>query len=130
MTLDNTARLDQGSRVGKVWRSPAASKPVYICEVEVSAAGETEVALEGDFKVVDAWFAKDGNGTAGGDAVNLLAGSAGIVALMAHPVSANAVVRATALENTSVGSNATLKVQATGAATVAGSVFIAVQLHS
>lgn len=135
MTLDNTARVDQGSRVGKVWRSPASSKPVYVCEVEVTGPGSTEVPLEGDFKVVDIWLHKDASGSAAGDTIEVLSGSNDIAPMLDHdgfgPVIANAVVRTGSLQNVAVGlPGATLTVQAAGAATVAGSVYIAVQLNS
>lgn len=84
MTLENTARVDGSVRVGKVWKSPASSKPTYTIEVSVPAGtSEQAVQLDGSFKVVNAWSVYTGAGSGAGDQVGLWQGPTGTGTIIA-----------------------------------------------
>lgn len=75
MTLDNTARVDQSVRAGKVWKSPASSKPTYVVKATTgSAVSETHIPLQGEFRVLDAWFLKVTGNAAAGDTIGVYKG--------------------------------------------------------
>lgn len=84
MTLENTARVDGSVRVGKVWKSPASSKPTYTIEVSVpDTTNEQAVQLDGSFKVVNAWSVYTGAGSGAGDQVGLWQGPTATGTVMA-----------------------------------------------
>jgi len=145
MTLDNTARQDQTVRVGKVWKSPASSKPTYIVEVDVPVGGTSAdgiaVELDGSFKVVDSWSHYEGAGSGVGDQVSLFKGPASTGALICScwdhataPVATGDMVRVANMDpaETSVSSDelaSTLHVAAASVTDTQTRVYIAVQLE-
>lgn len=108
MTLDNTARVDQSVRAGKVWKSPASSKPTYVVNVTTPAAGANEVhiPLEGEFRVLDAWFLKLGAASNAGDIIGVYkgkpSGSGTAIWEDATGVTSDQVVRADEMDRTKV----------------------------
>ena len=107
MTLDNTARVDQSVRVGKVWKSPASSKPTYVVTVTTaSGASETHVPLEGEFRVLDAWFLKLGAASNAGSTIGVYkgkpSGSGAAIWEDATGVTADQIVRADEMDRTQV----------------------------
>lgn len=108
MTLDNTARVDQSVRAGKVWKSPASSKPTYVVTVTTPAAGNNEVhiPLEGEFRVLDAWFLKLGAASNVGDIIAIYkgkpSGSGNAIWVNATGVTADAVTRTDEMDRTQV----------------------------
>jgi hypothetical protein len=108
MTLDNTARIDQSVRAGKVWKSPASSKPTYVVTVTTPAAGTNEVhiPLQGEFRVLDAWYLKLGVASNPGDVIAVYkgkpSGSGAAIWSDAAGAAANAVVRTDVMDRTKV----------------------------
>tara|TARA_S200002703_G_C3677138_1_gene207959 strand:- start:67 stop:528 length:462 start_codon:yes stop_codon:yes gene_type:complete len=109
MTLDNTARVDQSVRAGKVWKSPASSKPTYVVKATTaSVASEVHIPLQGEFRVLDAWFLKVTGNAAAGDVIGVAKGkpSASGASIWeftaAGAVNANSVVRTDAMDRTKV----------------------------
>jgi hypothetical protein len=113
MTLDNTARIDQSVRAGKVWKSPASSKPTYVVTVTTPAAGTNEVhiPLQGEFRVLDAWYLKLGVASNPGDVIAVYkgkpSGSGAAIWSDAAGAAANAVVRTDVMDRTKVAGNTT-----------------------
>lgn len=108
MTLDNTARVDQSVRTGKVWKSPASSKPTYVVTVTTPATGANEihVPLEGEFRVLDAWFLKLGGASNAGSSIGVYkgkpSGSGAAIWEDATGVTADQVVRSDEMDRTVV----------------------------
>jgi hypothetical protein len=107
MTLDNTARVDQSVRAGKVWKSPASSKPTYVVEVTTpDGVSETHIPLQGEFRVLDVWFLKVTGASVVGDRIGVYKGkpSASGAVIWEDTVGAapNAIVRADQMDRTKV----------------------------
>lgn len=108
MTLDNTARVDQSVRAGKVWKSPASSKPTYVVEVTTpNGTSETHVPLQGEFRVLDAWLLKVTGASVAGDKISVYKGkpsASGAVIWEDTGVGTgpDAIVRATQMDRTKV----------------------------